>query len=60
MDGTGQESYPMVAFVIGSVESLGSITRELVEKLLLANEISMLKGNINTIKKTKINQNMCV
>jgi hypothetical protein len=53
MDGTSQESYPMAAFVIGSVESLGSIMRELVNRFLLANKISMLKGNMNTIRQTK-------
>jgi hypothetical protein len=52
MDGTGQESYPMAAFVIGSVESLSSTAREMGKRLLLANEISMFEGNINTIRQT--------
>jgi hypothetical protein len=52
----------MAAFVIGSVESSGSITRELGNRLLLANEFSMLKGNINTIRQKEKNnmKNVCV
>jgi hypothetical protein len=60
MDGTGQESYPAAAFVVRSVETLGSIKREVVNRLLLGNEISKLRGNINIIKQKQYEKCVCV